>query len=554
MGRATLVTMPDSGDSGSDPAKRAMAKVALVRSSGQGSARTSSASRGAASSGPTAKELQAAHLEPGSMVGEYRVEHKIGEGGMGTVYAAVHPVIGKKAAVKVMTRALCVDAASVDRFVREARAANEIGHPNIVDVFAFGKLDDGRSFLLMEWLQGESLRARMDRRDLAPGEAVEILLQVCDALEAAHDKNIIHRDLKPDNVFLVTMRGKRLNVKLLDFGIAKLLGGPSAQSLTQSGGWIGTPLYMSPEQARAQPVDYRTDVYALGATAYEMFLGRVPFMAEASVDVIRMHLSDPPPRPSTLWSEVPPALELLLLQMLEKSPENRPTMQQVTARLQEMRGMFGAMGPITYDGVTGSRSLPEVAAAATAAARKSSGKSGARKSSGKSGAGKSRVRWPFLAGAATATLIGAVGMMLARGPSPAATLNPATKTRTVRPPKLAPARRLDAPAPATGTATAPAVVAQASVHIAVNVPARIDIDGKTVADPAAAATISVEPGAHVVTVSAAHRRPYTETVSAGAGARVDVNVTLDRVATRSSSSSSSGASRKRDDMLDPFAK
>src|SRR5438445_513907 len=167
----------------------------------------------------------AGELQPGMMVGEYVVEGKLGEGGMGAVYSATHPLIGKKAAIKVISAALCTDTAQVERFVQEARSVNQIGHPNIVDVFAFGTLPDGRSYFVMAWLKGQSLADRVAKGGMSLPEAVEIMEQASAALEAAHEKGIVHRDLKPDNVYLVNVRGNRQLVKLLDFGIAKLASG-----------------------------------------------------------------------------------------------------------------------------------------------------------------------------------------------------------------------------------------------------------------------------------------------------------------------------------------
>src|SRR5215831_9014136 len=184
---------------------------------------------------------------------------------MGVIYLAEHPVIGKRAAIKILHRRYCDDPEAVERFVVEARAANQIGHPNIVDVFTFGALDDGRSYMAMEWLAGESLARRLTRGPLPLAEALAIVELTADALEAAHEKGIVHRDLKPDNIFLATSRGGRVDVKLLDFGIAKLVGPlhPTGVRSTRPGEIIGTPAYLAPEQARGLDVDGRVDVYAL---------------------------------------------------------------------------------------------------------------------------------------------------------------------------------------------------------------------------------------------------------------------------------------------------
>jgi serine/threonine protein kinase len=256
---------------------------------------------------------------------------------MATVYAAIHPLIGKRAAIKVMTPVLSADAGAVVRFVQEARAVNQIRHPNIVDVFSFGRLPDGRSYLVMEWLQGETLHQRMTR-PLGLPETLEILDQICDALEAAHDKQIIHRDIKPANVFLSPVRGRAHEVKLLDFGVAKLCA-PEDQlpSTTRTGFVVGTPEYISPEQARGKNVDHRTDIYALGAVVFEMVLGRPVFEADNPMDVVRLHMTDEPPRPRDLWRDIPPTLEALILGMLEKRPDRRPSLTEIRQAVRELK-------------------------------------------------------------------------------------------------------------------------------------------------------------------------------------------------------------------------
>ncbi|HTM19471.1 MAG TPA: serine/threonine-protein kinase [Kofleriaceae bacterium] len=281
-------------------------------------------------------------LPPGTMVGEYRVEGKLGAGGMGVVFAATHPLIGKKAAVKVLKPELCASAAGVERFVQEARAVNQIGHPNIVDIFSFGTLADGRSYFVMEWLRGESLQGRIKRQPLSQAEALDILEAVCAALAAAHDKGIVHRDLKPENVFLVEVKDREPLVKLLDFGIAKLTGSEDTRmEKTATGHLLGTPLYISPEQARGQSVDARADIYSLGAMAFEMLSGQPPFVGESAMDVVARHLNDPPPRLSSVAPRVPAGLSRLIGRMLEKERTERPTLAEVRAGFAEAR----AAGP-----------------------------------------------------------------------------------------------------------------------------------------------------------------------------------------------------------------
>jgi serine/threonine-protein kinase len=278
-------------------------------------------------------------LGPGSIVGEYRVVQKLGEGGMAAVYGAVHPVIGKRAAIKVMSPRLSGDAGSVSRFMLEARAVNCIGHPNIVDVFGFGRLPDGRSYFIMEWLRGETLYERMWRhhRPLQLPEIIHILDRICDALEAAHHEGIVHRDLKPANVFLCNVCGRGLEVKLLDFGVAKLTHQERLPHQTAVGCVVGTPEYVSPEQARGREIDGRSDLYSLGVIAYEMVLGRLPFLADNPADAIQMHLCAAPPRPRILWRHIPPPLEQLLLALLAKDAARRPSVLAVRATLAALR-------------------------------------------------------------------------------------------------------------------------------------------------------------------------------------------------------------------------
>jgi serine/threonine protein kinase len=280
-------------------------------------------------------------LVAGSVVGEYRVEKKIGEGGMGAVYSAIHPMIGKRAAIKVISVALGTDASAVGRFVQEARSVNQIGHPNIVDVFAFGELPDGRNYFVMEHLQGESLSERIQRAPMPLGEAIEIIDQVADALEAAHEKQIVHRDLKPDNVYLASVRGGRTMVKLLDFGIAKLSVGDGPDTgggiaRTRTGMMMGTPGYLSPEQARGRNVDHRTDIYALGCMMFEVVVGRIPFIADNAMDIVLMHMTAQPPRASELWPEIPPPLDELIARMLLKDANLRPTLAEIRRAFSEL--------------------------------------------------------------------------------------------------------------------------------------------------------------------------------------------------------------------------
>ncbi|HEY7375009.1 MAG TPA: serine/threonine-protein kinase [Polyangia bacterium] len=261
-------------------------------------------------------------LPEGMQVGEYRVLRKIGEGGMGAVYAAVQPVIGKRVAIKVLAPHIAKNPELVRRFVDEARAVNKIGHPNIVDIFSFGWLPDKRHYFAMEFLDGHSLADRMKRGPFQPDEARRLLRQICQALEAAHRQGIVHRDLKPDNIWVVQPQHGDSYAKLLDFGIAKLMGDVDEGQRTQTGIVMGTPAYMSPEQCRGVNVGKGTDIYALGMILYEMFAGQLPFKGSFA-ELITHHLMTVPEAPSR-HRPMPRALEQLIMRCLEKDAAHRP--------------------------------------------------------------------------------------------------------------------------------------------------------------------------------------------------------------------------------------
>jgi serine/threonine-protein kinase len=262
-------------------------------------------------------------LVMGTMVGEYKVDRKLGSGSFGDVYAGEHPLIGKRVAIKVLRRQLSADPKMVARFIAEARAVNLIRHRNIIDIFSFGQLDDGRHYFVMDLLDGLTLGALLEhagRLDLA--KALPIARGIADALDAAHRADVVHRDLKPDNVFLVTEDGA-YSPKLLDFGVAKLVTGDAVEQ-TANGVMLGTPRYMSPEQARGRAIDFRTDVYALGVVIHEMLTGQPPFSGSSSVDLLYHHVGTPPPRMSSVCADLPAELDEPVLAMLAKQPQDRP--------------------------------------------------------------------------------------------------------------------------------------------------------------------------------------------------------------------------------------
>jgi len=261
----------------------------------------------------------------GRVLGDrYRIISRLGQGGMGSVYLAEHVTLGKRMAVKVLRPEFSRDEELLDRFQHEARAASQIGQENIVEVFDFGHTPEGEAYFVMEALDGESL-ARVLHRDgpMPVARALPIFLQICRALGAAHQRGIVHRDLKPENVFVLRRTDGTDFVKVIDFGIAKGPGEPNARRLTRAGSIIGTPEYMSPEQASATSIDQRSDVYAFGVLAYETLTGRLPFDGDTPLATLMKHQSDAPLPPRRLRPELPPEVEEVVLRALVKRPEGR---------------------------------------------------------------------------------------------------------------------------------------------------------------------------------------------------------------------------------------
>jgi eukaryotic-like serine/threonine-protein kinase len=287
----------------------------------------------------------------GATIGNYRVVAKLGEGGMGSVYLAEHPLIGKKVALKVLHDEYSANQDVVARFFNEAKAVNDIQHPNIVDIIDYGVVQTqhgpGFVYFIMEFLAGESLSSCIQRESPMPPErAFGIAMQVADALAASHAKGIIHRDLKPDNIYLVTRGREKDIVKVLDFGIAKLTGDAPGSRRTRTGIVMGTPAYMSPEQCEGKGnIDARTDVYALGIVLYEMITGRVPFAGEGYGEVLVQHLTKRPARPTTARGAVQPHVEAVIMKSLEKRREDRfQTMEQFIEALRDPHGYIEANG------------------------------------------------------------------------------------------------------------------------------------------------------------------------------------------------------------------
>jgi serine/threonine-protein kinase len=262
----------------------------------------------------------------GQTIGNYMITAKLGEGGMGVVYLAEHPVIGRKVAMKAIHPELSRNPEVVSRFVTEAKAVNQIGNEHIVDIHDFGTTPDGDFYFIMEFLQGEALSDRIKREaPLDPARALDIAAQVADALAASHAHGIIHRDLKPENIFLIHKGGTHDFVKVLDFGLAKLtLGEDKVSHKTRTGSVMGTPYYMSPEQCEGRPnIDQRADVYSLGVILFEMMTRQVPFGGEGYGEIIVKHITAPVPSPRAINPRLSAAHEAILLRALAKNRDER---------------------------------------------------------------------------------------------------------------------------------------------------------------------------------------------------------------------------------------
>lgn len=263
---------------------------------------------------------------PGDILGAHRIVSLVGAGGMGNVWIAEHSVLRRRVAIKVLRPELCERDDVVERFFDEARAAARMSDPGIVAVHDFGR-ESGCAYIVMELLAGETLATRLANVErLPPVVAARLALHVAMTMAVAHGHGIVHRDLKPDNLFLVpdaaVAGGERL--KILDFGIAKLVADHDAASRTQAGAILGTPMYMSPEQCRnAGGVDHRTDIYALGCVLFHMLCGRPPFAGTSSGDLIAAHLFEEPPSASSCAALVPAELDAIVARCLRKDADER---------------------------------------------------------------------------------------------------------------------------------------------------------------------------------------------------------------------------------------
>lgn len=261
-------------------------------------------------------------LEAARNIGRYQLKESVGKGGMGEVWIAYHPSLKRDVAVKVL-KANTSDGAAIARFEREVQAMSELEHPNTVRIFDYGVAEDGTWYYAMELLRGKTLSQIVPSSGLSAIRAVHLVRQACRALGEAHSRGIVHRDIKPDNVFVTEVAGERDFVKVLDFGIAKILM-DATQNLTHEGTILGTPTYMSPEQALGVDVDPRSDIYSLGSVLYFALTGGPPFADKDLSSLIIAHASTPPIPPSMRTDRpIPKALEDVVLRCLEKEPEER---------------------------------------------------------------------------------------------------------------------------------------------------------------------------------------------------------------------------------------
>jgi serine/threonine-protein kinase len=285
---------------------------------------------------PPASDQQTQMHDPliGASIGEFQVTEMIGVGGMGMVYKGVHPLIGKTVAIKVLRPDVADDPEQVKRLLDEARALTAVRHRGIVDVFSFGTLPDGRPYLVMEYLQGQSMQELLEaggRIELA--DALPIFDDVLTGLAAAHKVGLVHRDMKPSNIFLAR-ESDGVTAKLVDFGIAKQ-GRPGAMTpQTVMFRCVGTPEFVSPEQACGKPVGPQSDLYSFGICAFFALTGRLPFEGEVDTEILMKQVEYPPPDPTSLEPSIPAPVSALIMRLMAKKPAERPaSADQVRAEL-----------------------------------------------------------------------------------------------------------------------------------------------------------------------------------------------------------------------------
>jgi serine/threonine-protein kinase len=424
-------------------------------------------------------------LEPGQIVaGKYEVERVLGQGGMGTVISAVHVHLRERVAIKVLSREAAVQTEATSRFMREARAAARIKSEHVAKVSDVGTLTDGTPYIVMEYLEGFDLADTLAQRGPLPvDEAIELVLQACEALAEAHSLGIVHRDLKPANLFLTHRADGTPSIKVLDFGISKVTHPGTSQAeaaLTHTTTIMGSPLYMSPEQIRAtRGVDLRTDIWSLGVILYELLTGEAPFLGQTLPDISVKIAVEPPPPLRTKRPELSGLLEAVVLKCLEKDRENRfRTLGEFALALLELAPQRARVSIDRVCGVISAAGLPEsVLPSGVAPAGNrvitGSGSTGNRVITGESSAetvstfgttassGRSKrtvvvvgaVAIIAAGGAAAAFALGALGDSDATGAAP----DPAGESTPPAPPKVEPAAAAPA-APIVAPAATPSVL------------------------------------------------------------------------------------------------
>ncbi|HEY4644603.1 MAG TPA: serine/threonine-protein kinase, partial [Bacteroidota bacterium] len=276
----------------------------------------------------------------GQTISHYRILEEVGRGGMGIVYKAEDILLHRPVALKFLPAELTRDIEARERFAAEAQAASALDHPNIAVVHEIAETEDGSSFICMAYYEGKTLKEMVGKGPLPLDQTIDIAIQLAEGLKRAHEVGIIHRDLKPANV-IVTDRGE---VKIVDFGLAKLLGGAK---LTTTGKTLGTAAYMSPEQARGEHVDSRTDIWSLGVLLFEMLTGQRPFRSEYEQAVIYAILNEEPTAPSTLRADTPSELEAVVKKCLQKETRKRfQTADELLYELKRSRAQHATRGPV----------------------------------------------------------------------------------------------------------------------------------------------------------------------------------------------------------------
>lgn len=353
----------------------------------------------------------------GTTIGAYQVLRLIGQGGMGAVYEGIQQPIGRRVAIKVLHPDYASNQEIAKRFFNEARAANLIAHPSIVQISDFGQMPNGAPYLVMEFLEGETLADRLERSGgrLPEELALHIIWQVASALEVAHARGIVHRDLKPSNVMLipdsVMPSGER--VKVVDLGIAKLEGLVTASRPTRSGSVLGTPLYMAPEQCKgANQVDGKADVYSLGVMLFELLSGQPPFVASSDLALLNMHVSKPPPSLLQRVPDVSGEVADLVECMLRKKPAERISMAGLVKLLQKLGSTQSreqtALGALVQHSAQPIDPMAKTADPEDAPARLPSG-------SGQKVSIHGRLRRHYLVGAGALGLIAVLGLLYVGG-------------------------------------------------------------------------------------------------------------------------------------------